>query len=175
MRFKTLVLICMTGPACLSTAAGTAADAGWRGKVTAFAADHFKNPAWGFSHSKRDYALARKLAAADHVTLDDDVLFAAAYLHDMDAFPPWDQEKGEHGDVSAAKIDLVLAHSDFPKAKLRAQRDAIRTHMFNRDPVGPEARYLHDADTLDWLGVIGIVRIFGLVDPKEASLRAPTR
>jgi hypothetical protein len=45
--------------------------------------------------------------------------------------------------------------------------------MFNRDPVGPEARYLHDADALDWLGVIGIVRIFGLVDPKGGKPTGP--
>ena len=42
-----------------------------------FAKAHFKNPAWGYSHCERDYALARELAAADHVTVDDDVLFAA--------------------------------------------------------------------------------------------------
>ncbi len=67
-----------------------AADlAPWRSKVTAFAAENFKHPAWGFSHSQRDYALARKLAAADHVMLDDDVLFAASYLHDMAAFAQW--------------------------------------------------------------------------------------
>src|SRR5262249_39080185 len=63
-----------------------AAAAGWRDKVTQFAAENFKNPAWGFSHSQRDYDLAKSLAAADHVILDDDVIFAAAYLHDMAAF-----------------------------------------------------------------------------------------
>ena len=34
----------------------------WRDAVTSFAAEHFKNPAWGFSHSQRDYRLARELA-----------------------------------------------------------------------------------------------------------------
>ena len=27
--------------------------------------------------------------------------------------------------------------------------------MYYREPVAPEARYLHDADALDWLGAIG--------------------
>jgi uncharacterized protein len=63
----------------------------WHETVRTFAAEHFRNPAWGYSHSVRDYRLARELASADHVTLDDDVLFAAAYLHDMAAFPPWEK------------------------------------------------------------------------------------
>jgi uncharacterized protein len=41
--------------------------------VRKFAAEHFKQPAWGYSHSVRDYSLARELAEADHVRLDDDV------------------------------------------------------------------------------------------------------
>lgn len=138
----------------------------WRSHVTSFAAENFKHPAWGFSHCQRDYALARSMAATDHVTVDDDVLFAAAFLHDMAAFPKWAEDKKDHSDVAAAKIDIVLAGTDFPEAKKEAVRAAIRTHMFYRDPVGPEARYLHDADALEWLGAIGIARDFGLVDPK---------
>jgi len=80
---------------CLMTTIGYAASSeepAWRQTVRAFAASNFKNPAWGFSHSERDYELARQLAASDHVVLDDDVLFAAAYLHDMAAFKPWEVE-----------------------------------------------------------------------------------
>ena len=75
----------------------------WRTQVKAFAAEHFQNPAWGYSHCERDYSLARSLALADHVTLDDDVLFAAAYLHDMAAFPPWADPKIDHADAAAAQ------------------------------------------------------------------------
>jgi len=150
-----------------------AADATWRDKVTAFAAENFKHPAWGLSHSQRDYRLAREMAAADHVVLDDDVLFAAAYLHDMGAFPTWAEDKKEHGDVAAEKIDLVLGDTDFPKAKLDAVRAACRTHMFNFTPAGPEARYLHDADALDWLGAIGVARLFALVENKGGKPAGP--
>jgi uncharacterized protein len=57
--------------------------------------------------------------------------------------------------------------------KIEAVRGAIRTHMFDRKPVGAEALYLHDADALDWLGAIGIARIFGLVDPKGGNPTGP--
>jgi HD superfamily phosphodiesterase len=145
----------------------------WHATVRDLAAKHFKNPAWGYSHCMRDYALARTLAAADHVTLDDDVLFAAAYLHDMAAFPPWEKEKLDHSDVAAGSVDTILKGTGFPMAKIDAVRGAIRTHMYYRDPVGPEALYLHDADALDWLGAIGVARIIGLVDPNGGDPDGP--
>jgi HD superfamily phosphodiesterase len=42
-----------------------------------------------------------------------------------------------------------------------------------RDPLAPEAVYLHDADALDWLGAIGVARIFALVDPKGGEADGP--
>jgi HD superfamily phosphodiesterase len=154
-------------------AGSPAAAPGWRVGVRELAAKHFKNPAWGFSHSMRDYALARELAAADHVTIDDDVLFAAAYLHDIAAFPPWEKEKVDHSDVAADLMDTILKDTGFPMTKVDAVRGAIRTHMYYRDPIAPEALYLHDADALDWLGAIGVARIFGLVDPKGGDPDGP--
>lgn len=145
----------------------------WRETVRKFAAEHFKHPAWGYSHSLRDYQLARELAAADHVTLDDDVLFAAAYLHDIAAFAPWEKAGVDHADEGAAIVDTVLRATGFPMAKIDAVRGAIRTHMYNRDPVGAEALYLHDADALDWLGAIGVARIIALTDPNGGKPTAP--
>lgn len=153
--------------------AAPAHAAGWRETVTAFADTNLKHPAWGASHSRRDYALAKEMATADGVTLDDDVLFAASYLHDMSAFAPWAETGKDHSDAAADKVDTVLGDTDFPAAKLEAVRAAIRTHMYYRDPVGPEARYLHDADALDWLGAIGVARQFGLVDPKGGFPAGP--
>lgn len=152
-------------------APATASD--WRAGVLALAVKHFRNPAWGYSHCLRDYALARELAAADHITLDDDVLFAAAYLHDMAAFKPWEKHKLDHSDVAADIVGTVLEGTGFPMAKIDAVRGAIRTHMYYRDPVGPEALYLHDADALDWLGAIGIARVTALVDPEGGNPDGP--
>ena len=145
----------------------------WHAVVRDFAALHFKNPAWGYSHSVRDYELAKNLAAADHVSLDDDILFAAAYLHDIAAFPPWENEKVDHADEGARIVDTVLQGTGFPMAKIEAVRGAIRTHMFNRKPAGPEAVYLHDADALDWLGAIGVARVIALADPNGGDPDGP--
>ena len=159
--------VSLTAAALVASAAAAAAPAAqdWRATVRELAASHFKNPAWGYSHCLRDYALAKELAAADHAALDDDVLFAASFLHDMAAFPPWEDTKADHSDVGARLVDTVLKGTGFPMDKIEAVRGAIRTHMYYRDPVGTEALYLHDADALDWLGAIGVARIMALVDP----------
>lgn len=173
-----VMLFAMVGAASTSyplaaTAATPSPAADWHASVREFAAKHFKNPAWGYSHCMRDYALARKLAAADHAALDDDVLFAASYLHDMAAFKPWENEKLDHSDVAADVVDTVLKGTGFPMAKIDAVRGAIRTHMYYRDPSGPEALYLHDADALDWLGAIGVARVTALVDPNGGDPDGP--
>lgn len=146
----------------------------WRAAVHRFAEVNLKHPAWGLSHSVRDYELAKEMAAADKVTLDDDVLYAAAFLHDVAAFAPFRKPDVDHQDEAARIVESMLEGTGFPMAKIEAVRGAIRTHMFARDPVGPEAIYLHDADALDWLGAVGVARVFGLVDPNGGSPDGPT-
>jgi uncharacterized protein len=170
-----LLALCLSATGCLAAQSESIhAAADWHSTVRQFAREHFKNPAWGFSHSERDYALARSLAATDHVALDDDVLFAAAYLHDIAAFKPWGgDEPPDHSDVGADVVGSILKGTGFPMQKLEAVRAAIRTHMYYRDPVGPEAVYLHDADALDWLGAIGVARIIALADPNGGDPDGP--
>jgi hypothetical protein len=169
-----LLIALSAGALSLAVAAPSAPPAqGWRAAVRELALSHFKNPAWGYSHCLRDYALAREMALADHVAFDDDVLFAASYLHDMAAFPPWEDTKSDHSDVGARLVDAVLKGTGFPMEKIDAVRSAIRTHMYYRDPIGPEALYLHDADALDWLGAIGVARIMALVDPHGGNPDGP--
>lgn len=145
----------------------------WRAAVQRFVAANLKHPAWGLSHSIRNYELAKELAAADGAKVDDDVLYAAAYLHDMAAFAPFSKAGVDHQDEAANSVESMLAGTGFPMAKIDAVRGAIRTHMFGRDPVGAEAIYLHDADALDWLGAIGVARVFALVDPKGGAPDGP--
>ena len=78
-----------------------------------------------------------------------------------------------NSDTAAEKIDLVPGDNDFPKAADAAKGRGDPQSMFYRDPVGPEARYLHDADALDWLGAIGVARGLAQVDAKGGKPTAP--
>jgi uncharacterized protein len=155
-----------------TTVSGIPLDAPWKATIYAFAQAHFHHPAWGWQHSERDYRLAMEVAHGDGMTVDPDVLFAAAFLHDMAAFAPYEEPKVEHGDVAARKSEPILRDAGFPMAKFPAVQSAMREHMYYT-PVGtiPEAIALHDADSLDFLGAAGAARILALTGEAKPDIQ----
>jgi uncharacterized protein len=153
-----------------STASGIALDAPWKATIYAFAKAHFHHPAWGWQHSERDYRLALQIAQGDGLRVDTDVLFAAAMLHDMAAFKPWAKPKLEHGDVAAVASGPILRRAGFPMTKFPAVQAAMRTHMYYSKPGPlPEAIALHDADSIDFLGAMGALRMIALTGEAQPS------
>lgn len=161
---RTFLLIAAAALGAASVSAQPSPQPAWRDQIRSFAEANFRHPAWGYGHSLRDYQVAKQLAAADRIKIDDDVLFAAAMLHDIAAFPAYARKDVDHADRAVELVGDILKDAGFPMQKLPAVQSAIRTHMFFRDPVGPEAIYLHDADALDWLGAVGIARLTATVD-----------
>jgi uncharacterized protein len=103
----------------------------------------------GFSHCHRVYHLARELSES----YDDDILYAACYLHDTDV--------SEEGHLrSAEKAEHILQEIGFSADKINAVVEAIKTHWPDeKKPVTAEAILLHDANLIDSLGAIGVVRL----------------
>jgi len=169
------------------TVSGIPLDAPWRQKLYAFARAELLHPAWGWSHSERDYLLAGKLAVAERLPIDDDVLFAAAFVHDVGAIGGFQKEGVDHAVRSAELAGPLLREFGFPEQKIAAVREAILGHMHDRTP-GPrsESIVLHDADTLDFLGSVGIARLLsvtgsaldyegGIARIKEFAEKLPAR
>lgn len=145
------------------TATGIPLDAPWKVQIYQLARTSFKHPAWGWQHSERNYQLALRLAQGDGLKVDTDVLFAASFLHDMAAFPPYEKKGMEHGERAAQTSEAVLRSAGFPMQKYAAVAAAERGHMYYSDPGNiPEAIVLHDADSLDFLGTIGEARMIAL-------------
>jgi uncharacterized protein len=167
---------CMTAASASSethTVTGIPLDAPWKVKIYDLARSKFKHPAWGWQHSERNYDVALRLAHGDHLNVDTDVLFAACFLHDMAAFPPYAKSGVEHGDRAAQESGAVLRAAGFPMQKLAAVQAAERGHMYYRDPGNrPEAIVLHDADSLDFLGDIGAARMISLTGESAADFRS---
>ncbi len=153
------------------TVSGIPLDAPWKATIYAFAQQHFLHPAWGWQHSERDYRLAVDIAKGEGMTVDTDVLFAAAMLHDMAAYSPWEDNKREHGDVAAETSESVLRDAGFPMAKFPAVQAAERGHMYYSKATLPEAVALHDADSVDFLGVMGATRIIALTGEKKPDVQ----
>jgi uncharacterized protein len=141
------------------TAGGIVLSSPWRAAVYAHAREKLLHPAWGWRHSERDFLIARQIAREEGLTIDEDVLFAAAFLHDSGAIPPFAKEGVDHAIRSAELAEPLLRKAGFPMAKFPAVKAAILGHMFDKKAgASDEAVVLHDADALDFLGATGIAR-----------------
>lgn len=153
-----------------TTAAGIPLDAPWKVKLYQLTHAKFLHPGWGWQHSERDYLMAVQLGKGDGLHVDTDVLFAAAFLHDMSAFMPCSGPKIEHGVCAAHQARAMLQGTGFPMRKLAAVQAAESGHMFYSNAGSdPNAIVLHDADSLDFLGDIGAARLIALTGAKAPS------
>ncbi len=135
--------------------------ADYRETLAAYIAQEAK-PVDKFGHQPRLYALALEVGAG--LTYDDDVLFAAVWLHDLGVFighRPEDPEalaRWNNVRYALEKAPEVLRSLNFPPEKIPAVLEAIRTHQPQAEPTSPEGVILRDADILEQLGAIGILR-----------------
>lgn len=158
------------------TATGIPLDAPWKVTIYELARTKFLHPAWGWQHSERNYDLGLDLAKGDGLNVDTDVLFAAAFLHDMAAFMPCADTHLEHGACAALESPAILQAAGFPVEKIPAVQAAERGHMYYMDPGSdPAAIVLHDADSLDFLGAIGAARMLSLTGDKASSFAPAVR
>lgn len=133
----------------------------WREQVVEYIQSAAR-PVDKFGHQPRLYRLARQLAAG--VAFDDDVLFAAAWMHDLGVFlghrpeHPDELARWNHVPYTMERSRELLAGWGFPAAKLDRVAEAIRTHQHTDQPANVEAALLRDADILEQLGAVGILR-----------------
>ena len=117
-----------------------------------------------FSHQARLYLLARAIADAEKQPVDDDVLFGAAWTHDLGVFlghRPGDPEALKRWNSTAytvAHAGTLLAECGFPAGKIAAAIEVIRTHEPHGEPTTPEGIIVRDADLLEQLGAIAVMR-----------------
>lgn len=141
------------------TLTGIPLDVAWKRSIYAFAREKLLHPAWGWTHSERDYRLAVEIAAREGMRVDPDILFAAAFTHDIGAIGDFQKEGVDHAVRSAELAGPLLQNAGFPEDKIAAVREAILGHMHDKIPgKSNEAIALHDADTVDFLGAVGVAR-----------------
>lgn len=115
-----------------------------------------------YGHQPRLYALAREVSVG--LAFDDDVLFAAAWLHDVGVFTghrPEDPDALAKWDNVVYAVDRapgLLASFEFPAEKIAAVVECIRTHQPGAEPTSVEGTILRDADILEQLGAIAVLR-----------------
>lgn len=149
----------MTGP-------GRVSEAVWRQSVKEYIRSEAR-PADKYGHQPRLYALACRIGAS--LNYDDDVLFAAAWMHDLGVFighrpeDPEELKRGDHVPYTIAHTRNLLTGWGFPPEKLDAVAETIRTHQPAEEPQSTEAILLRDADILEQLGAVGALRALAKV------------
>lgn len=114
-------------------------------------------------HQPRLYALTQLVGQG--MSYDDDVVYAAAWLHDLGVFighRPEDPEalaRWDNVSYAMEQAPAALAQCGFPATKVAQVVEAIRTHQPHLSPTAMEGTILRDADILEQLGAIGILRV----------------
>ena len=135
-------------------------------REAARAGDSAFNYRW--EHIQAVVTTARRLATL--VGADEQVVEAAAWLHDVAKGVKDAQGQDLHGSIGAERAERLLSRTDFPPDKIPAVADAIRKHvgLVTAAPVEPlEAAVLWDADKLTKLGALGIVHALALGVQRE--------
>ena len=137
------------------------------------------HPIWGYAHCLRVHALAEKLAREERLDYDPEILRLSALLHDIGLYRAYSLREGaDHVRRSVAVATRMLRDGDFPPQATRVVLDAIEHHPPGASPVrSTEAALLKDAVALDYLGTIGLSRVFGMVGVEDdvPNLAAATR
>jgi uncharacterized protein len=124
------------------------------------------NPQHKYGHQPRLYALTQQIGAGLDPTqaYDDDIVFAACFLHDLGVFighrpeDPATLKSWDHVAYIIANAPAILTELGFPTEKIPAVLEVIRTHQPHDTPTTLEATITRDADILEQLGAIGITR-----------------
>jgi len=114
--------------------------------------------AWAINHTRRLLQLVAILG--EGLTYDADALWLAAYLHDWGGYPPWAQPGVDHALRSTQVAEAFLAERGLPEAGRSLVLECIALHHAPGSDRSVEAALLRDADALDFLGVVGILRDF---------------
>jgi len=128
----------------------------------------------GPDHHLRVYRRALALAKQSNISYDDDILAAAALLHDMAAYYP-EQTGDDYHEFDHKIAAQVLADVAFPAEKAAAVLYAIAHHgsdaKYKSRDEPAEVTLLRDADKLDAFGPIGVSRIIMVRTLKGDSLQ----
>ena len=133
----------------------------YRERIEQYIAQEAK-PVDKYGHQPRLYALTRQIGKG--LLYDDDIVHASVWLHDLGVFyghRPSDQAELERWDsvrYAMERSPALLTGFSFPTQKIDAVVEAIRTHQPGHDPQTMEGIILRDADILEQLGAIAILR-----------------
>jgi uncharacterized protein len=116
------------------------------------------DPAHDWAHIGRVAATAQKLCEGEQVNVE--CVLAGVYCHDLVNLPKNHPERSHASTLAANEAEPHLVKAGFSADEIQIIRKAIIEHSFSKGlkPSSLEAAIVQDADRLDALGAIGILR-----------------
>ena len=173
LKLVSIVIVCLAarlgGAATPATRSGIPLDKPFKRAIYEFAVKEVVHPAWGLAHSERDFQVARRIAAAEGIAMDEDVLFAASFLHDVGGLAPYAKSGVDHAERSVQVVEPLLVNKfGFPEGKVGAVKEMILGHVYyGAKPTSRAALAFRDADVVDFLGAVGAARILAVTQEKD--------
>lgn len=117
---------------------------------------------WKLSHVRRVLRLIGIIG--EGLVYDETAVTIATYLHDWGAYPRFQQPGVEHALRSRQVAEeMILPRMDLTETAVAVILETIEYHDYRdfRPVCSTEALLLREADFLDFLGIIGLVREYG--------------
>lgn len=117
-----------------------------------------QDPGHDWAHIARVVAAAEAMAHAESADLS--IVIPAAYLHDIVNVPKNHPERSRASTLAADKAVKLLQETGLETLNLTAIHQAIVEHSWSKGlrPSSLESAIVQDADRLDALGAIGVLR-----------------
>jgi uncharacterized protein len=131
------------------------------------------DPAHDWPHIGRVVAMVRKLAEGE--TVDLPCLLAAAYCHDIVNLPKNHPDRSRASELAAETAAPHLREAGFGEEEISKIQQFIIEHSFSKGlkPSSLEAAIVQDADRLDTLGAIGVLRCASVNTQMKSSFYDP--
>ena len=119
---------------------------------------------WGINHTHRLLKLISLISEGQ--SYNEEAICLAAHLHDWDAYSPWAQKDVDHAVRSCQVADEFLSGKTYPLPLKELVLECIALHHSDMGTRSFESILLRDADVLDFLGIVGVLRDFSK-NPRE--------
>lgn len=115
---------------------------------------------WAICHAQR--ILNTIAVISEGAACDSQVLWLAAHLHDWGGYPKWAVSGVDHAVRSAEVARSFLAERSCPQELARRVVECIEYHHGGPKERSIESILFTDADALDLLGTVGVLRVFAM-------------